>query len=40
MIGTVVDDDDAGHDSLEARGFSLHSAPSLTPPALSLHYRL
>lgn len=30
MIGTVVDDDDAGHDSLEARDPSLHSAPSLT----------
>ena len=34
MIGTVVvDDDDAGHDSLEARGTSLHSAPSLPLPA-------
>ncbi len=32
MIGTVVDDDGAGHDSLEARGPSLHSA-SLTLPA-------
>ena len=31
VIGTVVDDDSAGHDSLEARGPSAHSAPSLTP---------
>lgn len=27
VIGTVVDDDSAGHDSLEARGPSLHSLP-------------
>ena len=35
VIGTVVDDDSAGHDSLEARGPSLHTSPPLPAAIVS-----